>query len=108
MVPFDVEGWSPGSVTPFMRAMTDRFRARLEPASPETEGRFKRAAGLFRELGTPFYLACTLLEHGEWLASATRRDAEPLLAEARATFERLEAVPWLERLDAIASSRVAT
>jgi hypothetical protein len=102
-----VEGWSPGSVTPFMRATTDRFRARLEPTSDETEGRLKRAAGLFRELGTPFYLACTLFEHGAWLvASARARDAEPLLAEARATFERLGATPWLERLDAIAPSRV--
>ena len=102
-----VDGWSPGSVTPFIRAMTDRLRARFDPAAPEAEGLFKRAAGLFRELGTPFYLACTLLEHGEWLASARRaHDAEPLLEEARATFERLEAAPWLERLDAIASSRV--
>ena len=102
-----VEGWSRGSVTPFIRAMTDRFRARFDPASPEAEGRFKRAAGLFRELGTPFYLACTLFEHGEWLALMGRsKDAEPLLAEARATFEQLGAVPWLERLDAIAPSGV--
>jgi len=40
----------------------------------------------------------TQLEHGEWLAGQGRRDeAEPLLAEARETFERLEAAPWLER-----------
>jgi class 3 adenylate cyclase/tetratricopeptide (TPR) repeat protein len=104
-----VEGWQPGHVSPFMRALTDRFRARLDPASPDTDGRFKRAAGLFRELGTPFYLACTLFEHGQWLASVGRtEDAEPQFAEARGTFERLAAVPWLERLAAIAPSRVRT
>jgi hypothetical protein len=38
------------------------------------------------------------LEHAEWLAGQGRRDeAEPLIAEARETFERLEAAPWLER-----------
>jgi hypothetical protein len=94
-----VEGWRPGSVTPYIRAMTDRFRARLDPASDETEGRFKRAAGLFREIGTPFYLGCTLLEHGEWLAAHERLDdARPLLEETQGIFERLQATPWLERL----------
>jgi len=49
----------------------------------------------------PFYLAITLTEHSEWLASEGRvDDAEPMLAEARATFERLEAKPWLERVEA--------
>ena len=57
--------------------------------------------GLFREIAAPFYLAVTQLEHGEWLTGQGRADeAEPLLAEARETFERLEATPWLERLDA--------
>ena len=31
------------------------------------------------------------------LGDARRREAEPLLAEARETFERLGAIPWLER-----------
>jgi hypothetical protein len=40
-----------------------------------------------------------LLEHGEWLAERGHDDdAEPLLAEARAIFERLKARPWLERV----------
>ena len=40
----------------------------------------------------------TELEHGEWLVRHDRAaDAEPLLAEAQAIFERLEARPWLER-----------
>jgi hypothetical protein len=63
---------------------------------------FRRAAGLFRELGLPFYLAVTLLEHSEWIVGQGRRDdAAPLLDEARAIFGRMEAKPWLDRVDAV-------
>jgi len=49
----------------------------------------------------PFYLAVTLLELSEWLvAQGQREQSEPLLAEAREIFERLEAKPWLERVAA--------
>ena len=45
-----------------------------------------------------FYLAVTQLEQAEWLAEQGRADeAEPLLAEARETFEQLGATPWLAR-----------
>jgi hypothetical protein len=55
----------------------------------------------FRELGLPFWTAVAELELGEWLAAQGRADeAESLLAGARATFERLEATPWLERATA--------
>jgi tetratricopeptide (TPR) repeat protein len=102
-----VEAWTPGQISPFMRAMAGWFRARLDPDAPETEGRFKSATGLLREIGAPFYQACILLEHAEWLVANGRTDdAVPLLTEAREIFERLEAVPWLERLDAVAPSRV--
>jgi hypothetical protein len=47
----------------------------------------------------PFWLAVSLLEHGEWLVSQRRdSDAEPLLAESREIFERLKAKPWLDRV----------
>jgi len=50
-----------------------------------------------------FWLAVTRLEHSEWLAAESRFDeSEPLRAEARATFERLGATPWLERAGAAA------
>jgi hypothetical protein len=66
------------------------------------EAGFKRAAGMLRELETPFWMAVTLLEHGEWLVRQERaEDAKPLLDEAREVFERLEAAPWLERVDAV-------
>jgi len=81
-----------------------RFRARLSPLAgdpADAERSFKSAAGLFREIGVPFYLAITLLEHGEWLIEQSRTtEAGPLLDEARTIFERLEARPWLDRLAA--------
>jgi hypothetical protein len=52
-----------------------------------------------REFGMPFLLAIALTHHAEWLVSEGRTtDAEPLLAEARETFEELGAKPWLERI----------
>ena len=69
----------------------------------EVEPGFRTAAAGFREIGLRFWLAVTLLEHGEWLVGGQSRvdDAEPLLAEAHEIFDRLEARPWLERLDAV-------
>ena len=46
---------------------------------------------VFREHSLVFHMAAAELEQAEWLASKGRaEDAEPLLAEARETFERLE------------------
>jgi tetratricopeptide (TPR) repeat protein len=93
----------PGDLTPFLQASAARLRARLDAARGGGEGigqRFRSAAGLFREFGFVFYLAVTQLEYGEWLAGEGRdTEAEPVLSEARETFERLRATPWLERLD---------
>ena len=75
--------------------------ARRDDAA-EAERLFKGASGLFRELAVPFYLAVAELEWSEWLVGEGRgEEAEPLLAEAREIFERLEAKPWLERLDVV-------
>jgi tetratricopeptide (TPR) repeat protein len=96
-----IETLRPGELPPFLRAQSSRLRARLVAAEGEdepVEQGFKTAAAIFREYGIPFWLAVTQLEHAEWLSGQGRRDeAEPLAAEARATFERLEAAPWLER-----------
>jgi len=98
----EVEATQPGHVSPALRAQWSRLSALLAAARGDeerVEPGFKAAAGLFRELGMPFWLAVSLLQHGEWLASTGRLgDAEPLLAEAREIFERLQARPWLERL----------
>jgi hypothetical protein len=76
-----------------------RATARAPSSAANAERLFKGAAGLFQELATPFPLAVTRLEHAEWLTAQARADeTQPLLAEAREIFERLEAKPWLERL----------
>jgi hypothetical protein len=41
------------------------------------------------------------------VAQNRREEAEPLLVDARETFERLEAAPWLERLERAASQEAA-
>jgi tetratricopeptide (TPR) repeat protein len=87
--------------TPFLEAQHARLEARLAARrgtpDPEAAGA-TRAGAIFRELGMQFHLGVTLLEHGEQLVEQGRVDqSEPLLAEAREIFERLQATPWLER-----------
>lgn len=93
----------PETVTRFTRAHSARFRARLAAARGHedlVEPEFRSAADMLRELGNPFWLAVTMLEHGEWLVEQAREsDAQSLFEEASATFERLRAGPWLERLE---------
>jgi hypothetical protein len=82
-----------------------RLGARLSIARGEQAGvedGFKGAAGLFREMAFPFWMAVTMLEHAEWLQGQGRGDqTTPSLIEAEGIFERLEARPWLERLQRI-------
>jgi tetratricopeptide (TPR) repeat protein len=103
---------SPADRGASLEAQAERFRARVAAArgqSDEVERGFKRAAALLREIGARFWLAVVLLEHGEWLAQAGRtEEAAPLLDEAQEIFERLEAKPWLERLDAVGAQRTLT
>ena len=95
-----IEAVPPGSRPPYLDAQARRFRARL---AGDGAG-YKAAAERFRELGIPFWLAVTLLEHAEWLAGQGSSQAEPLLAEASEIFERLEATPWLERTARLSSA----
>jgi class 3 adenylate cyclase/tetratricopeptide (TPR) repeat protein len=98
-----VDALPPGRCPQFLRAHVSRFRARL--GSEHAEDQFKGAAGLFRELAHPFHLAVTELEYGEWLVAHGRDEDAPLvLAEAREIFDRLEARPWIARLDAVQTS----
>jgi class 3 adenylate cyclase/tetratricopeptide (TPR) repeat protein len=93
---------------PFLDATAHRFRARLAGDAPAADTDFVAAASGLRRLELPFHLALVLLEHGEWLAARGRpEDAQALLAEARDTFERLQAQPWLERVDAAAPADAA-
>jgi class 3 adenylate cyclase/tetratricopeptide (TPR) repeat protein len=96
-----VDTLPPGGSSPFLRAQSARFAARLAARrdDPEAAERlFERAGRLLRELALPFPLAVALLEQGEWLLTQDRGDeAQPLVVEARETFERLEATPWIAR-----------
>ena len=97
----EIDAVPAGSISPSLRALSERFHARVsaQRGAEDVEQRFKAAAGLLREIGMPFELAVVLFEHGAWLVSAGRdEDAVSLLAEARETFERLGAAPYLDRL----------
>jgi class 3 adenylate cyclase/tetratricopeptide (TPR) repeat protein len=101
-----IESLRPGERPPLLDGHAARFRAKLAGDAPAAERGFRRAAEIFRERGLVFWLAVTQLEHAEWLVGHARpAEAQPLLVEARETFERLEAKPWLERVDAV---RIAT
>jgi class 3 adenylate cyclase/tetratricopeptide (TPR) repeat protein len=106
-----IEALRPGEQPPYLRAHAARFRSRLAAVRGEhdiVEQGFKTGEQIFREYGIPFWLAVTQLEHGEWLSGQGRgEEAQPLLAEAREILERLEATPWLDRLDAIRAARGA-
>ena len=93
-----VERMAPGELAPTLRAHATRFRALL---GDQPDQRFRAAAAAFREYGTVLLAAKVQTEHAEWLIGEGRADeAEALLGEARAVFERLHARPWLERADA--------
>jgi class 3 adenylate cyclase len=106
-----VESLPLGRQPQFLRAQASRFRGRLatlKQDADEAERGFKGAAGLFREIAVPFYLAVVELERGEWLAGQGRsEEAELLLVEAREIFEWLEATPWLERVGSRVGAEVS-
>jgi predicted ATPase/class 3 adenylate cyclase len=95
----------PGRRTPFHLAQSMRLGAKVSLARGDQAGvevGFKGAVGLFREMAFPFWMAVALVEQGEWLLGQDRADdATGLLTEAREIFERLEARPWLERLERV-------
>jgi tetratricopeptide (TPR) repeat protein len=96
-----IDAVPPGLRSPYLGAQALRFRARLA-AADDASALFEAAAKRFRELGVVFWLAVTLLEHGE-LSGDTA-----LLDEAREIFEQLEARPWLERLEEARSHEKVT
>src|ERR1019366_2831035 len=97
-----VDALGPGERPRYLQAQALRFRARLgdlRHGSEPVAASFVAAEEAFTEIGMPFWLAVTQLEHAEWLRASGRDvEAGPLLAEASHTFERLKALPWLHRL----------
>jgi hypothetical protein len=100
-----IEELPPGELTPRLRAIGARFsaqRAALDGDDATASAAYLAAGAIFREIEAPFPLAVVRLEHGEWLAlNGHGAEAEPLLDEARTIFERLRAMPWLERLSRV-------
>ena len=90
-----VESVPTGTRPPYLDAHVMRLRARIEGDSM----RYTAAAERFRKLDLPFWLAVTQLEHAELLGDGD--EAHGLRAEAREVFERLGAVPWVERTDRV-------
>jgi tetratricopeptide (TPR) repeat protein len=89
-----IEQVPPSGQSPYLEAQRLRFRARL---AADPAGLASAVAG-FRSLGVPFWEAVAQFEQGELTGGA---DGAQLIAGARATFERLEARPWLERTDGV-------
>ncbi len=107
-----VDGLTPARLLPLLDAEAARARARVavhkgEPAIAEQW--FRRAIDLCRELATPFHLGRALLEYAELLGSLGRPPAEVAKPkeEAEALFEKLGALPWLTRADALAEGVAA-
>jgi class 3 adenylate cyclase/tetratricopeptide (TPR) repeat protein len=86
-----IEAAPPGLRSPYLGAQALRFRARLAGSDEAAIEHYDAAAKRFRELGIVFWLAVTLLEHGELTGDAA------LLDEAREILEGLRATPWLKR-----------
>ena len=87
----------PGELTPSLEAQRARFHARLDE-SGDAERCYRTAESTFGRHGLVFHRAVAQLELAEWLTAQKRAaEAGSLFAEARSTFEDLEAKPWLER-----------
>ncbi len=92
-----VRAWPRVERRPLLDAVEALILARLLVARGEpAEAEFADAVERFRRLELPFWEAVARLEDGR-----ARGDAEQL-ARAEATFERLGALPWLERVRAVA------
>jgi class 3 adenylate cyclase/tetratricopeptide (TPR) repeat protein len=103
-----IENTPRGKRPQYLDAHALRFRARIAAADGDDQRAdqlYRNAAGLLREIETPFYLAVVLLEYAEELAAHGRiKEAGALLYEARDIFENLRAAPWLERLEKVAAA----
>ncbi len=93
-----IEHVPPSGQSPFLQAQRLRFRGRIDGDI----ALLAAAAAEFRSLDVPFWHAVALLEQAE-LGGGDEGSRD----EARETFERLGAAPWLERARAQAGTVVA-
>ena len=106
-----VDKLPPAMRSPLLRAGAARFAGLLAQRRGELAAADERLAAATRELRAieaPFVLGQVLVEHAELLHACGRdTDAAPLKAEATVIFERLRAVPWLQRAQAVGSGVTA-
>jgi tetratricopeptide (TPR) repeat protein len=99
------EGSPPGQLSPMLLGSIDRYRARLLAAAGVSDGvdeRYGSAVRAFVDVGMPFEEATARLDRARWLAVQARvEDALTEAARAKEIFERLGALPWIERASAI-------
>jgi hypothetical protein len=101
-----LDGLHAGQLTPYLTAQRERFRGALYKSDNELH--FDTAEKGFRQLGFQFELAVTAFEHAGWLLAARRgEEAAAPLSDAADIFQRLQAKPWLERLDAASTGAQA-
>jgi tetratricopeptide (TPR) repeat protein len=83
--------------------VVDAELARVRARFPEHDAiaELEESERRYREFEAPFQTAVVQAERAEQLVAAGRADeAARLFAEARDTFERLRAIPWLHRVEA--------
>jgi hypothetical protein len=90
-----------------MEGHAHRLRARLTGGVGEADALYAAAERLFESLDLGFWLAVTRLEHAESLV-AGGGDAGTLARDARETFVRLGATPWVARADAVSAQALAS
>jgi len=96
-----VRALGPGEVTPYQRAQNRRFEGLISASrGGDPTAALRETIRELDELQMPFWKAVVSTELAEWLLEQGRDgEAAPLVMQARATFEQLRAMPWLERLD---------
>ncbi len=103
----DDDGSSPPAGLAGHRALVSA----LSPSDDDSaEAGFRTALGHYAAWGSRVHLARAHAAYGGWLMRHGRvAEAEPLVAEARATYASLGAVAWLEELEqGLAAERVGT
>jgi len=96
----------PGERMRFLAAHLSRLEARLADDPVAADAGLDVAERLFREIGTPFWLAVALTERAELRVRRDDTPSDETVGEAREIFERLGATPWLARLELLSLPRV--
>jgi tetratricopeptide (TPR) repeat protein len=100
----------PGFVSPYLKAESARFAARIAAARGDDDhaaAGFADAERQLEALGYSYWLARCRLDHADWLAPHDPQTAGVLAAQAAAVFEQLAATKWAERAHALVPEAVS-